>query len=237
MHTVLVADDDPRMCDLVILILQDAGYRVLSTVRGWQAIDLATRHHPDLALIDVRMADLEGFAVCRALKATPETMDLPIIFLTAVHDHAVECEGLACGAVDYVTKPYAPEVLVERVRRVIAERERRTALLVENAWLRQQLASVGSGSIGGAEAPDAAAHDHKVAQPHLPLSMRGISLSATERAILAALVAGYKQSEIALMHNVSLRTLERQIAVLKIKLDVPTLAALIAGVLEHHLLS
>lgn len=150
MHTVLVVDDDPRVCDLVVLTLrEEARCRTLAAARGQTAIELATAQCPDALLLDVRLPDMDGFAVCRMLKAQPSTADMSIIFLTALHDTASELVGLACGAVDYVRKPFAPEVLVARVQRALVEHDRRAAVLNEYAALRARLPAGAARIIGG----------------------------------------------------------------------------------------
>lgn len=227
MATVLVADDDAEVCKLLRVVLEEAQYHVLTSLSGRYAIEMAAARRPDLALIDVRMLDIDGFTVCRVLKAAPETTDLPVIFLTGLHDRAAEREGLLCGAVDYVTKPFAPEVLVERVRRAVVEREQRKALLVENACLRRELASRGGGT---PIAPTASSDpdEHAAAQQRPQLPHAAITLTVAECALLTALMAGQRQTELAEAAGVGLRTIERRIGLLKRKLDVQTLAALIA---------
>jgi DNA-binding response OmpR family regulator len=116
---VLVADDDPDILALVRLRLERDGYEVLSAPDGETAFDLAIARTPDLALLDVMMPRLDGFELTRRLRDHGPTAGIPIILLTArVQEPDVE-QGLAAGADDYVTKPFSPQALGERVQAVL----------------------------------------------------------------------------------------------------------------------
>jgi DNA-binding response OmpR family regulator len=113
---VLVADDDPDILALVRFRLERDGYEVLSAPDGETALDRALARPPDLALLDVMMPRLDGYEVTRRLRAHGPTTTIPIILLTArVQEHDV-ARGFAAGADDYVTKPFTPQVLGERVQ-------------------------------------------------------------------------------------------------------------------------
>jgi DNA-binding response OmpR family regulator len=113
---VLVADDDPDILALVRFRLERDGYEVLSAPDGETALDLALARPPDLALLDVMMPRLDGYEVTRRLRAHGPTTTIPIILLTArVQEHDV-ARGFEAGADDYVTKPFSPQVLGERVQ-------------------------------------------------------------------------------------------------------------------------
>jgi DNA-binding response OmpR family regulator len=115
MHTVLVADDDPDIQSLVVLRLERSGYRVLRASDGEQALDLALREHPDLAVLDITMPKLDGLEVTRNLREHDETSGMPVILLTArVQDENV-ADGLDAGATDYMKKPFSPQELGARV--------------------------------------------------------------------------------------------------------------------------
>jgi DNA-binding response OmpR family regulator len=116
---VLVADDDPDILALVRLRLERDGYEVLSAPDGETAFDLAIARTPDLALLDVMMPRLDGYELTRRLRGHGPTAGIPIILLTArVQEPDVE-QGLAAGADDYVTKPFSPQALGERVQAVL----------------------------------------------------------------------------------------------------------------------
>jgi DNA-binding response OmpR family regulator len=113
---VLVADDDPDILALVRFRLERDGYEVLSAPDGETALDLARARPPDLAVLDVMMPRLDGYEVTRRLREHGPTTTIPIILLTArVQEPDLE-RGFEAGADDYVTKPFSPQALGERVQ-------------------------------------------------------------------------------------------------------------------------
>jgi len=113
---VLVADDDPDILALVRFRLEQDGYEVLSAPDGETALDLVLARPPDLALLDVMMPRLDGYQLTRRLRDHGPTATIPIILLTArVQDPDLE-QGFEAGANDYVTKPFSPQALGERVQ-------------------------------------------------------------------------------------------------------------------------
>ena len=120
--TVLIVDDEPLNVDLLEQELAAAGYRTLSAGSGEEAIAKAAKAAPDLVLLDVMMAGLDGYAVCERLKAAEATRAIPVIFLTALTDTFEKVRAFSAGAVDYVTKPFEPEELLARVGTHIALR-------------------------------------------------------------------------------------------------------------------
>jgi DNA-binding response OmpR family regulator len=113
---VLVADDDPDILALVRFRLERDGYEVLSAPDGETALDLAMARTPDLAVLDVMMPRLDGYEVTRRLREHGPTTTIPIILLTArVQEPDLE-RGFEAGADDYVTKPFSPQALGERVQ-------------------------------------------------------------------------------------------------------------------------
>jgi DNA-binding response OmpR family regulator len=122
MATVLIADDEPKIVRLVAGYLEREGHRTLHAGTGRQAVELFRAHHPDLAVLDVMMPDLDGIEAARAML---READLPIIFLTARAGEADRVAGLELGADDYVVKPFSPRELAARVRSVL-RRARRT---------------------------------------------------------------------------------------------------------------
>jgi DNA-binding response OmpR family regulator len=117
---VLVADDDPDILALVRFRLERDGYKVLSAPDGEAAVGLALTRPPDLALLDVMMPRLDGYDVTRRLRAHGPTATIPIILLTARVQELDLVRGLEAGANDYVTKPFSPQALAERVQAVLA---------------------------------------------------------------------------------------------------------------------
>jgi DNA-binding response OmpR family regulator len=113
---VLIADDDPDILALVRFRLERDGYEVLSAPDGETALDLALARTPDLAVLDVMMPRLDGYEVTRRLREHGPTTTIPIILLTArVQEPDLE-RGFEAGADDYVTKPFSPQALGERVQ-------------------------------------------------------------------------------------------------------------------------
>lgn len=105
---ILAVDDTPENLDVLTGLLQPA-YRVRAAVNGERALRIAASENPpDLVLLDVMMPEMDGFEVCRRLKADPKTKDIPVIFLTAMTEKENTVRGLELGAVDYVTKPFNP---------------------------------------------------------------------------------------------------------------------------------
>jgi len=111
---ILVVDDSPRNIDLVIGAL-NPHYQIAVATNGQDALFLAREEQPDLILLDVMMPVMNGYEVCRKLKQSPRTKEIPVIFLTALHDDTDEATGLKLGAVDYIAKPFNPELLRHRI--------------------------------------------------------------------------------------------------------------------------
>ncbi|MEI9987137.1 MAG: response regulator [Aliidongia sp.] len=115
-------------------LLQDEA-RVLFATSGGDALASARSQEPDLILLDVMMPDMDGYEVCRALKADPATRDVPVIFVTGLADSTDETRGLEVGAIDYITKPFVPAVVRMRVRNHLALRRVTNELHILNAEL------------------------------------------------------------------------------------------------------
>jgi diguanylate cyclase (GGDEF)-like protein len=115
-HTMLIADDSIPLHALVKTVLEPEGLSFRSAYDGEAAVFSASSLRPDLILLDVDMPRLDGFEVCRRLKANPLTASIPLIFLTAGSMLRDKVNGLELGAVDYIVKPFKPEELRARVR-------------------------------------------------------------------------------------------------------------------------
>jgi DNA-binding response OmpR family regulator len=119
---ILAADDDPDIRELVAFRLERSGYTVLQAADGEEALALALKHTPDLAVLDVMMPKMDGFEVVRRLRAEETTKHMPIIMLTArAQDSDVE-EGFESGADDYLRKPFSPQELRARVQAILGRR-------------------------------------------------------------------------------------------------------------------
>ena len=124
-RTILIADDEPDILEILNFNLQAEGYDVISATTGNEAVKLAKMHKPDLIILDVMMPGKTGFEVCKILRSDNEFENTIIIFLTALNDESTEIKGLETGGDDYITKPISPKVLISRVnalfRRIIKE--------------------------------------------------------------------------------------------------------------------
>lgn len=114
---ILVVDDEPNIVQLARLYLERDGYAVSSVGNGQKALDAVRSQHPDLVVLDVMLPQVDGFEVCRRLRA--EDNPVPIIMVTARDDDIDKILGLELGADDYLTKPFNPRELVARVRAVL----------------------------------------------------------------------------------------------------------------------
>lgn len=112
---ILVVDDDPTALRLIGYSLQQEGYDVLTAANGLDGLAQARQLHPDLIILDIMMPDLDGFEVCRRLRADPATRRLPVLMLTAKGQVADKVAGFRAGADDYLVKPADPGELVARV--------------------------------------------------------------------------------------------------------------------------
>lgn len=111
---ILIVDDLRQNIDVLRDIFSD--YVRMVALNGEQAIKIATsRNPPDLILLDIMMPGLDGFEVCKKLKADPQTQDIPIIFVTAKKEATDETYGLSLGASDYIIKPFNVDVIRQRV--------------------------------------------------------------------------------------------------------------------------
>lgn len=115
-QTVLVVDDTPENLTLITLLLREL-YRVKIATNGSKALQIAfSNEPPDLILLDIMMPEMDGYEVCRHLKSDPQTAGIPVIFLTAKAEIEDELKGFELGAVDYITKPISPPIVLARVR-------------------------------------------------------------------------------------------------------------------------
>ncbi|MBF0177169.1 MAG: diguanylate cyclase [Magnetococcales bacterium] len=112
---ILIVDDMPDNIDLLHQAMGEE-YEVLFATNGPEALAIATTENPDLILLDVMMPEMDGYQVCRRLKAEEVTRHIPVIFVTALTEEADEARGLLLGAIDYLTKPISVPILQARVR-------------------------------------------------------------------------------------------------------------------------
>jgi adenylate cyclase len=145
---VLIVDDAPENIDILGRALAD--YKRSVAVNGEKALQRALSDTPpDLILLDVMMPGLDGYEVCRRLKAEPRTRDIPIIFVTAKGEVEDETYGFALGAVDYITKPISPPIVQARVRTQLTLKLAREKLQQEQALSERLLLNILPAPIAG----------------------------------------------------------------------------------------
>lgn len=121
---ILSVDDERDVTDLVHFNLSRAGYDVVTADCGRAALRAVEEHRPDLILLDLMLPDIDGFGVCEILRRDPETAAIPVIILTAWATHDARSLGLELGALDYLTKPFSPRELTDRVRHLLSLKDR-----------------------------------------------------------------------------------------------------------------
>jgi len=117
---IVVADDEPDVLFMTAFSLRTVGgFEVVEARNGLEAVEKAQQVHPDLIVLDIKMPRMNGYEACRKLKEIPELRDVPVIFLSAKGQRQEIEEGLSAGAADYILKPFAPEDLIAKVRRLL----------------------------------------------------------------------------------------------------------------------
>jgi DNA-binding response OmpR family regulator len=119
---ILLVDDEPNIIELASMYLQQDGYRIISAEDGLTALDLAARENPALMVLDLMLPRLDGWEVCKRIRAES---DMPILMLTARDEDIDKIVGLDLGADDYMTKPFNPRELVARVKAILRRTEPR----------------------------------------------------------------------------------------------------------------
>ncbi|MBF0112908.1 MAG: response regulator, partial [Desulfamplus sp.] len=141
---ILIVDDTEANIDILVDTLGD-DYEVSVAMDGESAIEDVRTNPPDLILLDIMMPGIDGYEVCRRLKADEKSKAIPIIFITALSQVEDETKGLKLGAVDYVTKPISPSIVKARVenhlelKQAREELERQNHILQENIHLREEI--------------------------------------------------------------------------------------------------
>jgi len=127
-ETILIVDDTPANLGVLVETLGGAGYRLMVAEDGEEALAQTAQSQPDLILLDVMMPGIDGFETCRRLKGRAKTRDIPILFMTALHETADKVKAFAAGGVDYITKPIEHEEALARVRTHLTLRRLRREL-------------------------------------------------------------------------------------------------------------
>jgi len=116
---ILVVGDEIYIVHILDFSLGMEGYEVLTALDGEQALEKARAEKPDLIVLDIMMPKLDGYETCKRLKADPEVKDVPVILLSAKGRNVDQKVGFEVGADDYITKPFSPRKLVERINAIL----------------------------------------------------------------------------------------------------------------------
>jgi len=125
---ILVVDDQPANLKVLLSFLQEHDYRVYMVDSGQRALHILPKIQPDLILLDVMMPGMNGFEICRTIKADKTMASLPVIFMTALDSVGDKMAGFAAGAVDYITKPFQQAEVLARINTHITLRKREKEL-------------------------------------------------------------------------------------------------------------
>jgi two-component system sensor histidine kinase ChiS len=136
-EAILLVDDNPTNLQLLFETLDGRGYKLLIAKDGKTALSIARKAGPNLILLDIMMPEIDGYEVCRQLKADPVTAEIPVIFLSALTDTKDKVQGLDLGAVDYVTKPFQPDEVIARVNTHLTVYRLKKALDQKNKELQE----------------------------------------------------------------------------------------------------
>ncbi len=136
---ILVVDDSPTNLKLLTAILTERGYRVRPAAGGHLALKSAAFRLPDLILLDVKMPDMDGYEVCRALKADEKSRSIPVIFISALDEVADKVNGFRAGGVDYITRPFESMEVLARVETHLALWRLQKQLEAQNIQLQQEI--------------------------------------------------------------------------------------------------
>ncbi len=137
--TIMVVDDVPLNLKLLQEMLQSKGYRVLTFPSGKMALRAAAKTQPDLILLDINMPEMDGFEVCARLKADETLREIPVIFISALHETADKVKAFAVGGVDYVTKPFQIEEVHARTQTHLRLRKLQADLKQSNLHLEARV--------------------------------------------------------------------------------------------------
>lgn len=136
---ILVVDDQPDNLRILAAILKIEGYRVRKATSGAMALATLSSQRPDIILLDIRMPEMDGFAVCTSIKASPENCDIPIIFISALGDMVDKVKAFNLGGADYITKPFRAEEVLVRIRHQLTIQRQQQQLLQQNQRLQLEI--------------------------------------------------------------------------------------------------
>ncbi|OCQ94323.1 hybrid sensor histidine kinase/response regulator [Oscillatoriales cyanobacterium USR001] len=136
---ILIVDDTPENLQVLSATLSDRGYKVRGVINGKMAIRAARSAPPDLILLDIRMPDTNGYAVCEELKISPETSKIPIIFISALDEALDKVKAFQVGGADYITKPFQVEEVIARVEHQLTIQRLQKQLMQQNEQLQKEI--------------------------------------------------------------------------------------------------
>ena len=131
-QSIVIVDDMPDNLRLLTGILNEQGYKVRPAPSGTRALATIHKEPPALILLDIMMPDMDGYEVCRQLKAVEQTRDIPIIFLSALNEVFDKVKAFKAGGIDFITKPFQVEEVLARVRTHLTIRAQQAALALKN---------------------------------------------------------------------------------------------------------
>lgn len=195
--TILIVDDNRDNLRVVSRMLNEQGYTIRLALDGTQALESAQTSPPDLILLDIMMPEMDGFAVCEALKAHEHTCDVPIIFVSALYEVVDKIKGFSVGGVDYITKPFQIEEVLARIETHLSIRRMQQQLIEQNARLTQEIAE-----------------RKRAEEAYLTLTkntLHALMISQDEHIVyanpMATSLTGYSCEELCTMHSNDLITL------------------------------
>ena len=135
-NIIMLIDDDQMCLDMGSEILRNK-YTVYPIPSGERALDILKKVTPDLILLDIEMPVMDGYEVIKKLKREKETKDIPVVFLTSHNDPGNELDALSMGAIDYITKPFSPLLLVQRIENHLSITSQKKELIQSNKALQE----------------------------------------------------------------------------------------------------
>ena len=136
---ILIVDDTPENLQVLSATLSDRGYKVRGAIKGTIALRAARSSAPDLILLDIKMPDMTGYEVCEQLKADPLTIEIPVIFISALDEAIDKVKAFQVGGVDYITKPFQVEEVLARVEHQLTIKRLQKQLLAQNLQLQEEI--------------------------------------------------------------------------------------------------
>jgi len=123
--TILIADDEPAVVKILGMRLKTNGYQIIEACNGTETIELTNQKKPDLIILDIKMPDIDGYAVLQNLKASPDTMSIPVVFFTALPLEQAQEKATQLGAEGFVSKSADPDEILAKITEILGQMESR----------------------------------------------------------------------------------------------------------------